>query len=146
MSGQCSFELCYVVSRALGTQNSDFYLHSNPRKQHSNDCIGFTSCAKARLLKLNYGSSAKSSPSPRLLSDSVTPWTVAGWAPLSMGFSRQEYWRGSPCPCPRIFLTQGSNPILLHCRQILYPLNHQGSSVRVTVAIYGTALLCLVLC
>ena len=26
-----------------------------------------------------------------------------------------------------IFLTQGSNPGLLHCRQILYYLNHQGS-------------------
>ena len=28
------------------------------------------------------------------VSDSVTPWTVAHWAPLSMGFSRQEYWSG----------------------------------------------------
>ena len=30
----------------------------------------------------------------------VTPWTVAPQAPLSMGFSRQEYWRGLPCPPP----------------------------------------------
>ena len=30
----------------------------------------------------------------------VTPWTVACQAPLSMGFSRQEYWRGLPCPPP----------------------------------------------
>ena len=30
----------------------------------------------------------------------VTPWTVAGQAPLSMGFSRQEYWSGLPCPPP----------------------------------------------
>ena len=29
-----------------------------------------------------------------------TPWTVARQAPLSIGFSRQEYWRGSPCPLP----------------------------------------------
>ena len=28
----------------------------------------------------------------------VTPWTVALQAPLSMGFSRQEYWSGFPCP------------------------------------------------
>ena len=27
-----------------------------------------------------------------------TPWTVALQAPLSMGFSRQEYWSGLPCP------------------------------------------------
>ena len=30
----------------------------------------------------------------------VTPWTVAHQVPLSLGFSRQEYWRGLPCPPP----------------------------------------------
>ena len=30
----------------------------------------------------------------------VTPWTVAGQAPLSLGFSRQECWSGLPCPPP----------------------------------------------
>ena len=30
----------------------------------------------------------------------VTPWTVARQAPLSLGFSRQEYWRGLPFPSP----------------------------------------------
>ena len=29
-----------------------------------------------------------------------TPWAVAHQAPLSMGFSRQEYWSGLPCPSP----------------------------------------------
>ena len=28
----------------------------------------------------------------------VTPWTIAREAPLSMGFSRQEYWSGLPFP------------------------------------------------
>ena len=28
----------------------------------------------------------------------ATLWTVACQAPLSMGFSRQEYWNGLPCP------------------------------------------------
>ena len=28
----------------------------------------------------------------------MTPWTAARQAPLSMGFSRQEYWSGLPCP------------------------------------------------
>ena len=27
-------------------------------------------------------------------------WTVACWTPLSMGFSRQEYYSGLPCPLP----------------------------------------------
>ena len=30
----------------------------------------------------------------------ATPWTFACQAPLSMGFSRQEYWSGLPCPPP----------------------------------------------
>ena len=30
----------------------------------------------------------------------VTPWTVACQAPLSVGFSRQEYWSGLPFPSP----------------------------------------------
>ena len=30
----------------------------------------------------------------------ATPWTVAYQAPLSMEFSRQEYWSGSPFPSP----------------------------------------------
>ena len=31
----------------------------------------------------------------------ATPWTAAYQAPLSMGFSRQEYWSGLPLPSPR---------------------------------------------
>ena len=30
----------------------------------------------------------------------ATPWTVACQAPLSMGFSKQEYWSGLPFPPP----------------------------------------------
>ena len=43
----------------------------------------------------------------------VTPWTVAPQAPLSMGFSRQEYWSGLPALLQGIFRTQESNPPLL---------------------------------
>ena len=34
----------------------------------------------------------------------ATPWTAAYQAPLSMGFSRQEYWSGMPLPSPDAFL------------------------------------------
>ena len=53
----------------------------------------------------------------------VTPWTVARQAPLSMEFSRQEYWSGLPFISP-LYLP---NPSLLHCGQILYCLSHLGS-------------------
>ena len=35
-----------------------------------------------------------------VMSDSVSPWTVACQAPLSSGFSWQEYWNGLPFPSP----------------------------------------------
>ena len=43
----------------------------------------------------------------------ATLWTLACQAPLSVGFSRPEYWSGLPCPLHRILWTQGSNLSLL---------------------------------
>ena len=57
----------------------------------------------------------------------ATPWTIASQIPLSMGFSRQEYWSVLQFPSQEIFSTQGLNPGLLHCKQILYLLSHQGT-------------------
>ena len=37
----------------------------------------------------------------------VTPWTAAYQAPLSMGFSRQEYWSGVPLPSLHILIGGG---------------------------------------
>ena len=47
----------------------------------------------------------------------VTPWTAAYQAPLSLGFSRQEYWSGLPLPLPVCRWVQlcGSLNILWHC-------------------------------
>ena len=59
----------------------------------------------------------------------VIPWTVARHAPLSVGFSRQEYWSGCYSLLQRIFPAQGSNPGLPHCRQIPCCLSHQGMLV-----------------
>ena len=41
----------------------------------------------------------------------ATPWTVACQAPLSTGFSRQEYWNGLPCPPPGDFPYPGIEPM-----------------------------------
>ena len=40
----------------------------------------------------------RESVSLSVVSDVCNPWTVTHWAPLSMGFSRQEYWSGLPFP------------------------------------------------
>ena len=52
----------------------------------------------------------------------VTPWTVAYWAPLSMGFSRREYWSGLPCPPPGDLPNIGIKP-----RSPALQRSHQGS-------------------
>ena len=53
----------------------------------------------------------------------MTPWTIAQQAPLTMEFSRQEYWR--PFPSPGDLLQPGIKPgfpqnLGFVCRQILY--------------------------
>ena len=45
------------------------------------------------------------------MSNSVTPWTVAQQDPLSMGFSRQEYWSGLPCLLPWDLPNPGIQPV-----------------------------------
>ena len=64
-----------------------------------------------------------------VMSDSLRPrgLYVARQAPPSMVFTRKEYWSGLLFPPPGIFPTQGSNPDLPHCREILYCLSCQGS-------------------
>ena len=43
-----------------------------------------------------------------------TPWAVARQAPLSVGFSREEYWSGLPCPPPGDLPDPGIEPVCLN--------------------------------
>ena len=54
----------------------------------------------------------------------ATSWTVAHQAPLSMGFSSKSTRVGCHFLLQGNFPTQVSKPGLLHCRWILYRLNH----------------------
>ena len=42
---------------------------------------------------------------------SAAPWTIVYQAPLSMGFSRQEYWSGLPFPSPGDLPDSGTEPM-----------------------------------
>ena len=46
-----------------------------------------------------------------LVAQSVTPWTVARQASLSMGFPRQEYWSGLLFPSPGDISDPGIKPV-----------------------------------
>ena len=59
----------------------------------------------------------------------ATLWTVVCQAPLSLGFSRQEYWSGLPCPPPGDLPNPGIKPVssavpILQAESL--PLGHQG--------------------
>ena len=61
---------------------------------------------------------------------SVTQWTVAHQAPLSMRFLRQEYWNGLPFPSPRNLPDPGLQPMCTDSPAWLADcllLSHQGN-------------------
>ena len=60
----------------------------------------------------------------------VTLWTRAHQASLSMGFFKQEYWSGLPCPPPGDFPnpgTESASPVVPALQANSLPLSHQGS-------------------
>ena len=64
-----------------------------------------------RIPSLQTNISESESVSHAVVSNSLqTPWTVAHQAPLSMGFSRQEYGRGLPLPSPGDLPDPGIKP------------------------------------
>ena len=62
----------------------------SPGKNTGVGCYFLLQCMKGRV-------KVKSFSRVQLL---ATPWTAAYQAPLSMGFSRREYWSGLPLPSP----------------------------------------------
>ena len=75
----------------------------------------------------------------------ATPWTEAHQAPLSMGFSWQEYWSGLPFPSPGDLSDPGVELVPPALQADSLPLNHQGSAPSVRRAVQnvsGEAALC----
>ena len=66
----------------------------SPGKNTGVGCHFLLQCMKVKV-------KVKSLSCVRLL---ATPWTAAHQAPLSMGFSKQEYWSGVPLPSPKLYL------------------------------------------
>ena len=89
---------------------------SQPRDQTHVSCFG-----RQILYPCGGGLVTKSCPTL------ATPWTVAHQAPLSMGFSRQVYWSGSPFPSPGGLPKPGIKPRSPALQRILYQLSYEGS-------------------
>ena len=67
-------------------------------------------------LMMYSAATAATATSPQSCLTLSTLWTVAHQAPLSMGFSRQEYWNGMPLPSPMMYSA--------------YKLNKQGDNIQ----------------
>ena len=72
----------------------------------------------------------------------ATPWTVACQAPLSMEFSRQEYWSGLLCPSPEDLSKSGIElmfPVSPTLQVDSLLLSHPGSPVN-SLAYYNVSI------
>ena len=76
----------------------------------------------------------------------ATPWTVACQAPLSMGFSRQEYWSGLPFPSLEDLPDLGIEPGSSALQADSLPTELQGKPFSVLAVAAKSLQLCLTLC
>ena len=68
------------------------------------------------------------------VSDSVTPWTVASQASLSMGFPRQEYWSGLLFPSLGDLPTPGIEPRSPVLQEDSSPSELQGKPLKIEMS------------
>ena len=61
----------------------------------------------------------------------VTSWIITHQSPLSMGFSRQEYWRGWPFHSPGNVSNLGIDLESPALQADSLPLSHQGSYIEI---------------
>ena len=70
----------------------------------------------------------------KVVSDSLQPHgPVACQIPLSMGFSRQEYWSALPCPPPRDLPVPGIEPWSPALQANFYHWSHHGSQILMLI-------------
>ena len=65
----------------------------------------------------------------------ATAWTVACQAPLSMEFSRQEYWSGLPFPLPEDLPDPGIEPVSPALAEGFFTTEVPGKPSRVYIAL-----------
>ena len=98
-------------------------IHVNPWLIHVNvwqNPLQYCKVISLQLIKINgkkrkkkkqsYPLVKSESVNHSVISDPVTPWTVAHQTPLSMAFFRQEYWSGLPFPSPGDLPNPGIKP------------------------------------
>ena len=100
------------------------HIHLVPGQGHLQKYLANGTTENHNVYAVFGGGGVVAKPCPTL----ATLWTVACQAPLSMNSPGKNTGVGCPFLLQGIFPTQGSNPGLLHCRQILYRWSYKGSS------------------
>ena len=98
--GYCD-ALKFVLKRIIIMCSKDTWWSSEKDKTLRKQMITFSPKVKVKVLVISH------------VQLFVTPWTEAHQASLSMGFSRQEYWSGLPCPPPGDLPDPGFEPTSL---------------------------------
>ena len=116
---------CSLLQGIFPTQRS------NPDLQNGRQILYQLSHPPGKYTLLNFFISEVAQSCPAL----CDPWAVACQASPSMGFSRQEYWSGLPCPSPEDLPDPEIEPRSLHCRQTL-PSEPPGNFIEVYISSY----------
>ena len=103
--------VCFLVLVEKLSPQGDFWLWLlEPEKGHQVSCLPYNVGPSLKEWKSPVCVHGKSHQSCPNLGNSG----IARQVPLSLGFSRHEYWSGLPCLLQGIFPTQRLNPCLLH--------------------------------
>ena len=87
----CTLDLClFIDSFFLVWKRAQVWLHIKNKQEEQFHALSIIALFLCSLVCVTQS----------VVSDSATPRTIAHQAPLSMGFSRQEYWSGLPFPSP----------------------------------------------
>ena len=102
--------VCYMYACASQGSVCVLCMHVHPREVCV--CVSCVRTFSSLCFSLDMCLNVKSLSHVQLF---VTPWTVAYQAPLSMEFSRQEYWSGLPFPSLNMNMCLNVNPCVSMC-------------------------------
>ena len=135
--------ICFLTSRILqistpGVSLTNFYMQVFSFSHHYAFLLSLSSYLGHWKLRVKFWSQSESGER-QLLSRVwllASPWTVVRQAPLSIGFSRQEYWSGLPFPSSGDLPDQGIEPQSPTLQADFLPSKLSGKSVEVQISSY----------
>ena len=118
---------CHFLLQCMKVKSESEVAHSCPTLSNPMDCSPPGSCVHEAVTTVKSVNLFGGGLVSKLCLTLAIPWTVARQAPLSMGFSRQEYWSGLPFPSLGDLPNAGIEPESPALQADSLPLSHLGS-------------------